>query len=217
MKYIIQSLRLEHIRSYDEDICEYFDNKLYILNCCSENGEKYEVRLWTEYSVTGCSICVTYGHGELIKVDSFVGMTHKPIRKLIFELNEKDMENEVEISDMENEIFSVSHDDECGYYPSGDITLNEDLFKATIRNKEKRPVWIFKGDSALGKSYLAGIIANSGRMKLVYETDAHEKLEDIDADIIVVGNKYQYSIEEIEQKIKGEHETIVVDFSKITA
>lgn len=79
---------------------------------------------------------------------------------------------------------------------------------------DKRPVWIFKGDSGLGKSYIAGIIANSDRVKTVYETDAHEKLDTIEADIIVVGNKYEHSFEEIESKIKGEHEIIYVDFSK---
>ena len=51
-------------------------------------------------------------------------------------------------------------------------------------------------------------------MKTVYETDAHEKLDTIEADIIVVGNKYNHSLEEIESKIKGEHEIIYVDFSK---
>lgn len=79
---------------------------------------------------------------------------------------------------------------------------------------DKRPVWIFKGDSGLGKSYIAGIIANSDRAKTVYETDAHEELETIEADIIVVGNKYDHSLEKIESKIKGEHEIIYVDFSK---
>ena len=75
-------------------------------------------------------------------------------------------------------------------------------------------VWIFKGDSGLGKSYIAGIIANSDRAKTVYETDTHEELDTIEADIIVIGNKYNHSLEEIESKIKGEHEIIYVDFSK---
>lgn len=74
--------------------------------------------------------------------------------------------------------------------------------------------YIKKGDIGLGKSYIAGIIANSDRVKTVYETDAHEKLDTIEADIIVVGNKYEHSFEEIESKIKGEHEIIYVDFSK---
>ena len=42
----------------------------------------------------------------------------------------------------------------------------------------------------------------------------HEELDTIEADIIVVGNKYEHSFEEIESKIKGEHEIIYVDFSK---
>lgn len=79
---------------------------------------------------------------------------------------------------------------------------------------DKRPVWIFKGDSGLGKSYIAGIVANSDRAKKVYETDAHEELDTIEADIIVVGNKYNHPLKEIESKIKGEHEIIYVDFSK---
>ena len=87
-----------------------------------------------------------------------------------------------------------------------------DLFEPIVRAKEKRPVWIFKGESGLGKSYLAGIIENSNRMKTVYETDAHEELTYINEDIVVVGNKYDHSMDEILAKIQGEHEVIFVNF-----
>ena len=36
----------------------------------------------------------------------------------------------------------------------------------------------------------------------------------INEDIIVLGNKYDYSVTDVESMIQGEHETIVVDFSE---
>ena len=116
---------------------------------------------------------------------------------------------------MDNEIFGIDYDGGDNYYPSGYAQIDKELFEETIRNQEKRPVWIFKGDSALGKSYLAGIIANSDRMKTVYGTDAHESLDKIHEDIIVIGNKYPYSVEDVEKYIESEYEIILVDFSKV--
>lgn len=118
------------------------------------------------------------------------------------------------IYNAENDVFYVDDSGDDCWYPSGGVGITEELFTETNRMMDKRPVWIFKGDSGLGKSYIAGIIANSDRAKTVYETDTHEELDTIEADIIVVGNKYDHSLEEIESKIKGEHEIIYVDFSK---
>ena len=123
------------------------------------------------------------------------------------------LQNCIDELDMENDIFQLEYSNDY-WYPSGSAKVNMDLFKEINRSKEKRPVWVFKGDSALGKSYLAGIIANSGREKSVYETDAHEELGDIHEDIVVIGNKYKHSVEDVESHILGEHEVILVDFSK---
>lgn len=216
MKFKVNSLRIEKTMTYNNRGDEYEDNKIYILNCTSNVGKKYEVRLWTIYGDCYSGWCgASWGHGAIKMVESFVGMTHKPIKELEFELEINTETKEMDLSDMDNDVFSIDYDGGDYYYPGGYTQVDEELFEEINRNKEKRPVWIFKGDSALGKSYLAGIIANSDRMKTVYETDAHESLDKIHEDIIVVGNKYSYSVEEIEKYIEGEHEIILVDFSKV--
>lgn len=215
MKLKVHSLRIEHIRTYNDRDDDFADNSKYILNCISENNLKYEVALWTEYGDCPSGWCsASWGHCEVRRVDSFIGSTHKPIKDLSFEIGTVEGVFEDTIYNTENDIFHVDTDGDDNWYPNGDAGITEELFTETNRAMNKRPVWIFKGDSGLGKSYIAGIIANSDRAKIVYETDAHEELDSIEADIIVVGNKYDHSLEEIESKIKGEHEIIYVDFLK---
>lgn len=215
MKLRVHSLRIENTMTYNNRDGEYEDNKIYILNCISDCNKKYEVRLWTIYGDCYSGWCsASWGYGVIKAVDSFVGMTHRPVKELEFELDMNMDTATMDLPDMDNDIFGIDYEGGDSYYPGGYAKVDEELFEAINRNKEKRPVWIFKGESVLGKSYLAGIIANSDRMKTVYETDAHESLDKIHEDIIVIGNKYIYSVEEIEKYIEGEHETILVDFSK---
>ena len=215
MKLKVHSLRIEHIRTYNDRDDDFEDNFKYILNCISENNLKYEVSLWTVYGDCPSGWCsASWGHCEVRRVDSFIGSTHKPIKDLSFEIETTEGDFEDTIYNAENDVFYVDDDGDDCWYPSGGVGITEELFTETNRMMDKRPVWIFKGGSGLGKSYIAGIIANSDRMKTIYETDAHEELGVIEADIIVVGNKYDHSLEEIESKIKGEHEIIYVDFSK---
>ena len=216
MKLKVHSMRVEYIRTYNDRKDDFEDNSKYILNCISENNLKYEVSLWTLYGDCPSGFCgASWGCCEVRMVDSFIGSTHKPIKDLSFEIETKEGSFEDTIYYAKNDIFCVDSDGDDSWYPSGGVVITKELFTETNRMMNKRPVWIFKGDSGLGKSYIAGIIAaNSDRMKKVYETDAHEKIDNIEADIIVVGNKYNHSLEEIESKIKGEHEIIYVDFSK---
>lgn len=216
MKLKIHSLRIEQVRTYNNRDDEFEDNQRYILNCISENNLKYEVILWTEYGDCPSGwTSASWGHCEVKMVNSFIGSSHTPIRELSFKIETKEGDSDDTIYDTDNDIFCVYNDGDC-WYPCGGITIKEELFKENNRYKDYRPVWIFKGTSGLGKSYLAGIIANSDRMKTVYETDAHEKLDDhIDADIIVIGNKYKYSIEDIEPRITGNHDVVYVNFSKL--
>ena len=213
MEFLVKSLRVEKTKTYDNREEIYEDNLIYILNCVGIGGQRYEVRLWEEHGDCYSGWCpASWGHCSIYEVDSFIGMTHKlKCENLSFEIEL----DEISDGDIDNNIFSVSYNDHDTWYPSGFINVNMDLFEEINRSMPKRPVWIFKGASCLGKSYLAGIIANSDRMKTVYETDAHETLTDIHEDIIVVGNKYNHSIEDIENHILDEHETIFVDFSKI--
>lgn len=217
MRLRIHSLRIEHVRTYNDSIENLEDNLKYILNCISEDSlSKYEIALWTEYGDCPSGYCsASWGRGTIKRVNSFIGSTHRPIKNLSFEIEIEEREFLTGIlGEITNEIFYVDKDGGDYWYPQGHVGIAKELFVETSRSMKKRPVWIFKGDSGLGKSYIAGIIANSDKMKNVYETDAHEKLSDIEADVIVIGNKYNHSLEEIKSKIQGEHEIIYVNFSK---
>lgn len=223
MKFIVKSLRVEKyigksIEGHNCDFNYYSEEKVrYILNCETGTGyalQKWELVLWDEDGECGSGWCsASWGHGEIKKVENFVGITHKPIKELSFDFNIDKDDNE--LPDINNDIFSIDYDGGDSYYPSGYASVEMELFEEIIRNKEKIPVWIFSGDSCLGKTYLAQIISNSGYHKEVYETDSNETLPDeITADIIVLGNKYSFTIEEIDKRIKLEHELIKVEFSK---
>lgn len=41
MKLKVHSLRIEHIRTYNDRDCKFEDNNMYILNCISEHMTKY--------------------------------------------------------------------------------------------------------------------------------------------------------------------------------
>jgi hypothetical protein len=148
----------------------------------------------------------TYGCCEVKRVYEFGDIHYTPKMEFIIEVEERDY-NE----DISNEIFDICVYGGDGYYPNGHINVNLDLFVPTIRYQETRPVWIFRGTSHSGKSYLAHQFSN----KEIYETDSNEELpEAIYADVIVLGNKYAFDIKVIEDRIFGEHELIVVEFGK---
>ena len=205
---LVKSLRVEKTLTYNDRDDDYEDNQIYILNCKDGCNKKYEIILWTEYGDCYSGWCAaSWGHGSIKEVECFCGMTHKANKELKISVKSSNGE----LLDQDNDVFGLCENNDA-YYPDGYAQVEMSLFEEVNRNKEKRPVWIFKGNSCLGKSYLAAIIANSGYMKEVYETDAHEKLDKIHEDIIVLGNKYPYSVEEVEKYIMGEHETIIVDF-----
>jgi hypothetical protein len=82
-----------------------------------------------------------------------------------------------------------------------------DLFEKTIRAKDKRRVYIFVGESGIGKSYLAHKLQNVE----IYETDCNDTLpNEIVEDVIVLGNKYDYTVQDIVSRIFGEFEPIMV-------
>lgn len=98
----------------------------------------------------------------------------------------------------------------CDYYPNWYAVIKKDmldLFKPTWRQKEQRQVYIFIWDSGLGKSYIA-------RKTWIptYETDLSNLLpEEIHHEVIVVWNKYKFSIDDVKSRVK-EWEIHIVKF-----
>ena len=213
----VKSLRVEHIRTYNDRYDEYEDNEKYVLNCVTDGKVKYEVSLLEEYGdcPSGWTVA-SWVYMTVKKVDNFIGVTHLPLRQLQFSLPSSLQQYDSGADeDISNEVFTIT-DIGDRWYPCGECNVNMDLFKETSRAKEKRPVWIFKGASGLGESYLAGIIGRVKECDNIYETDSSEILENIEhADIIVIGNKYNHTVEDVLPHIQGEIEPILVDFTAI--
>jgi len=118
----------------------------------------------------------------------------------------------IEGDEFNNEVFTFSQDGGDSYYPQGAYNIHMDCFEETARSKDRRQVWVISGKSGLGKSFL------TSRMKdlTVYETDSSEMLPQIlDQDIIVIGNKYTYNMEDIKSRIYGYADVIAICFDSI--
>lgn len=114
--------------------------------------------------------------------------------------------------DVKNEVFSFSAYGGDEYYPSGGVSVNEELFTKAFRTMKKRPVWIFKGESGLGKSTIGAAISDD---LSVYETDCADELPDvITDDVVVLGNRSDFTINDVKSRLFGEPQVIVVDFGK---
>lgn len=147
----------------------------------------------------------SWGNIKVTEVKKFNGYTHIP-KEL---LNIDDIQPNFD-GDTSNDVFSVDCDGGDNYYPSGGYDVKMELFKETERAKNLRPVWIFKGKSNSGKSFLASKLTELE----VYETDSNEVLPDsIVASVIVLGNKYDFTIDAIKEKLFGEVEINIVDFN----
>ena len=83
------------------------------------------------------------------------------------------------------------------YYPSGYYSIHFEKFKQTPRYSPKRIVFLICGKSGIGKSFLAD------KLKLdVYETDSNHELPDvIYEEVVVIGNKYNYTIEDVKKRL----------------
>lgn len=99
--------------------------------------------------------------------------------------------------DIDNSVFCVSYEGGDDYYPSGGYEIKVALEESS--RQLTRPLWVFYGESNLGKSSLAH---DTGRA--VYETDSDSKFPtDLDPyDIIVIGGKYKFTIEDVAKALK---------------
>lgn len=175
-------------------------------------GNKSELTLYTREGECGSGWCTSsYGEYEWCDVVSFAGKTHNLIKALTFET-----ENEKELGyDFQCPAFYFSDDGGDSYYPCGSAFVELDLFTTEgLRQLDKRPVWVFSGDSALGKSHLAALL----RGKTVLETDslkAGKLPEIITEDVVVVGNKHTIDMKELHSKLFGDLKVIEVKFSEV--
>ena len=192
-EYEIRGLRVEKfIQKINE--MDYIENERYVFNCI-QNKKNYEIIMYLKY--INCEEKKSVF--EIKEVKHFVGTSYLPIQifSIMLDTNKKE------------------HYNEAFDFKETNIFIKYDNFKITNRLKKIRPVWIIKGQSGLGKSYLASILSNNSNLT-IYETDSNSKLANIICeDIIVVGNKYNFSIEEIERQIYGKHESIIINFDKI--
>lgn len=192
-KYEIRGLRIEKFIQKNDNL-DYIENERYIFNCI-ENNKKYEIMMYFNYLNNEEKNTIF----KIKKVKYFCGISYLPLS--IFSI----------MLDVDNK----EHYNQAFDFNDTNINIKYDKFKVTNRLKKVRPVWIFKGKSGLGKSYLASILINNSNLK-IYETDSNEKIPNIICeDIIVIGNKYNFSIEEIEKNIYGNHESILVNFDRI--
>ena len=205
--------------------------------CCyidDHYHSKFEIELETYYGWCGsCYTTATWGTMDRYNVEDFGPLTHvpkdhKPIKiegayyERIYGDNSVntnwvfDRTNDDEWSDyyIDNNVFYYDPDGGDNYYPMGGAGVHEELFEVLPRAFENRPVWIFNGESATGKSTLAHLLED----KRVYETDSAEDgilPEELWYDVIVIGNKWpNITIDDICARIESTAEIILVDFSR---
>ena len=174
-----------------------------------EYHNKYEITLRSEYGECGSGwTTASYGLVNIKPVNNFRPWNYKPKQQMVLEnISIKEMD----FPDFSCEYFEWSYDGGDRYYPTGYIEVDLTYFEELPRNMKKRPVWIFKGYSGLGKTSLAIQLENED----VYDTDISSKLpECITESIVVLGNKYGHTLEDIKTRLFGNPEIILVDFSK---
>ena len=207
---------------------EYFseDKERHVLYGIQSNGQKIKITLSAYEDQCYSGYCLSnYAEIDIEEVECFDKFSYIP--KELLEIDDLiyayDEDGELIMDDrynnsgwydgiyIENKVFVFDENGGDEYYPNGSYSVDMDLFTRTPRTKSIRPVWIFKGESNTGKSYLSHLTD-----KDVYETDSSDKLPNsITEDIIVLGNKYKFTVEQIEERIFGKHETIIVNFESV--
>ena len=200
-KFKVVGLRLEKYLKVYDDVREAAERHVLLLRD-ARSLQKYEMRLevedYEDYYHTTMALL------QLKAVEHYHGMTHRVTEDATFGYEDG-------ADEIRNAVFEFSAEGDDHYYPDGAYTVNMSLFKETIRSMPNRPVWVFMGDSGLGKSYIASYLsANS-----VYETDSDNQLpEHIDVDVVVVGNRNKFTLADVKERVGADVNMIVVEFKK---
>lgn len=241
---------------YDEKIKRdktyYVEKRQYILTLEAQDDEtrkmiqasSLQISMWTHdhecYSGYCMSKTAEVDITRHLTIPGFTHLPHPQYKDVVFRVD-LDVPYCMDISLHENEpqmdehttkigdviLFSFSRDGGDDYYPQGHVYINMDMFTTTPRAMEKRPTYIYYGESGIGKSYLASLasLANQNESrydanvksnqpkKVVFETDRYRHLPNfIYADIIVLGNKNKFSKEFVAKRIPKSSTPIFVHF-----
>jgi len=216
------------LKNADEGFAEYKEiSTKHTLFGVLNDDNRTRIRIKLEASDGECpsGYCLsTYANISIKILKKFGLYTHVPKKKLEInlkfdlgklmgdkELKTYDIKGSDEEDDINNAAFDFSPYGDDNYYPTGHYEIKFNAFEKTNRFKEYRLVYIFKGPSGVGKSFLASKIG-----LMIYETDSSEKLPDvIYAGVIVLGNRNKFDIENVKSKVFGPAEIIICDFSSV--
>lgn len=189
----------------------------YIIHCVrvgSVTGKEYEhvdICLNTRYGECGSGWCTaSWGNMKIINNPDRMPWTHKAVYNTLY------IDGGVYAPDIEMfhcDVFTYYKYGGDPYYPSGYVSVAMSLFEALPKYNGKRKVYIFSGESGIGKSSLA-CHAASNDFK-VYETDLNPELpETITADIVVVGGKYKFDKDDIVKRLFEDPDVVFVDLHR---
>ena len=153
-----------------------------------------------------------------IKIDGAYYLWKKEDNKVTtdFIFNKTVEEDEYAWTELEinNNLFYYDPDGGDSYYPMGSAGVKDELFEELSRAFSNKPVWIFHGASATGKSTIAHLLED----KVVYETDSAENgilPDNIWADVIVIGNKWpNITLDAVCSRISDTDEIVTVGFER---
>ena len=112
-----------------------------------DDNRKVEIELSVMEGECGSGWCpASFGIISVKEVERFGGYSFVPKRNLIVNDILPNFDG-----DVSNYVFSVTKYGDDHYYPWGGYSVNMELFNETVRAKQKRPIWIFKGQSNSGK------------------------------------------------------------------
>lgn len=182
----------------------------HVLCCVLTDNRKVEIELSRSEGECGSGwSCASWGHIIVKEVNHFNGYTHYPKELLIVDDIEPNTHPNVD-----NAVFYVDDDGGDSYYPGGGYSVKMELFQESSRVKNLRPVWIFKGKSNTGKTYIASKLTELE----IYETDCSETLpEVITASVVVLGNKYDFEIADVISKLFGKVDVNIVEFTELNS